>query len=395
MAVQTARWLAVAGLLMSASVHAAPGPYTKLGDEVVALVRTRFHDAQKGAAWADAHQGYAADVKDAEDFARRTNAALAELKVSHTTYYPKQSPGHAAVSSIFQGFLKPKKVEATGIGADVMETPDGFFVRHVFVEGPAAKAGLLRGDRLLTVEGQPFHPWRAFANRAGRATRLTVERTKGAEPLSLTVTPRSMDPRKEWLAYQKASSRVVEHQGRRVAYQHLFSCAGEDHQQLLEETLQDAFADAEALVVDFRDGWGGCSPAFVNLFNPQVPTMVSTGRDGKTQTLSMAWHKPVVLLVNGNSRSGKELVAFVLKRHRLATLVGQHTAGAVMAGGPQKLSNGDLLYLAVMDGTVDGERLEGVGVPVDVEVPDGLPYAVGVDPQKARALDVAASLVKG
>ncbi|TSC23979.1 S41 family peptidase [Corallococcus sp. Z5C101001] len=396
MTIRATRWWVMTGLLLAGSVQAAtpPGSYAKLGDEVVGLVRTRFFDAAKGTAWADAHQGYAADAKDAEDFARRTNAALAELKASHTAYYPKQAPGHAEVSAIFQAFLQQKKVEATGIGVDVMETPEGFFVRHVFTDGPGARAGLLRGDRLVTVEGQPFHPWHAFTNRAGKATRLTVERVKGAAPLSLTVTPHRLDPRQEWLAYQKASSRVVERQGHRVAYQHVYACTGEQFQQQLEESMQDTFAKADALVVDFRDGWGGCNPAFVNLFNPQVPALVSTGRDGQARPFAPSWRKPVVLLVNGNSRSGKELVASSMKRHQLATLVGERTAGAVLGGGPQKLSNGDLLYLAVMDVKVDGERLEGVGVPVDVEVPDALPYAAGVDPRKERALDVAASLVK-
>ncbi|MGE6762791.1 S41 family peptidase [Corallococcus interemptor] len=394
MTVRTARWW-VAGLLVVASSAQAASPFAKRGEEIVTLVRTRFVDAAKGAAWADAHQGYAAGAKDVEDFTRRTNAALAELKASHTAYYPKESPGHAEVTSIFQTFLKQETITATGIGVDVRETPDGFFVRHVFADGPGAKAGLLRGDRLVTVEGKPFHPWHAFTNRAGKATRLTVERVKGAAPLALTVTPRRMNPRKEWLAVQKASSQVVERQGRRVAYQHVYACAGEEYQRALEEALQDTFADADALVIDFRDGWGGCSPAFINLFNPQVSLLLNTGRDGKTHPYALSWRKPVVLLVNGNSRSGKELVAFAMKRHRLATLVGERTAGAVLAGGPQKLSNGDLLYLAVMDVTVDGERLEGVGVPVDVEVPDALPYAGGADPQRERALDVAASQVKG
>jgi carboxyl-terminal processing protease len=394
--VRTAWAWVVPGLLLAGSIQAAtpPGPWAKTGDEIVGLVRERFYDPRKGAAWADAHQGYAADAKDAEDFARRTNAALAELKASHTAYYPKQSPGHADVSAIFQHFLKRKTVETSSIGVDVMETPDGHFVRHVFTDGPGAKAGLLRGDRLVAVEGRPFHPWHAFTNRAGRPTRLTVERTQGARALALTVTPRRVNPREEWLAYQKASSRVVELKGRRIAYQHVYACTGAEYQQALEEALQDTFRGADALVVDFRDGWGGCSPAFVNLFNRQVPTLTSTGRDGKANAFEASWHKPVVLLVNDNSRSGKELVASTLKRHQLATLVGQRTAGAVLGGGPQPLANGDLLYLAVADVTVDGERLEGVGVPVDEEVLDALPYAAGADPLKERALEVAASAVK-
>ncbi|MFP2923744.1 S41 family peptidase [Pyxidicoccus sp. 3LG] len=378
-------------LFATGAPAAAPAPYLKPGEEVVNHVRTRFLDPKKAEAWASKHQGYGAAATDAQDFARRTNAALAELGASHTVLYPRGSVGHTSLSAIFQEFLKLPRVEYASIGADLVETPEGVFVRHVFAASPAARAGLLRGDRLVSVEGKPFRPLDSFEGRAGKPTRLSVERTRGAAPLTLTVTPRKVNPKAEWLDVQRASSRIVEHAGRRVAYQHLYSCAGTEHQELLHEALMDSFASADALVIDFRDGWGGCNTDFLNLFNPLVPFFTSIDRAGKRVTRATTWRKPVVLLVNGNSRSGKEMVAQAMKKHGRGTLVGQRTAGAVLAGTPLRLSNGDLLYLAVSDVEVDGMRLEGRGVPVDVEVPDALPYAAGKDPQLDKALDVAAS----
>ncbi|MFY2556336.1 S41 family peptidase [Corallococcus terminator] len=364
-------------------------PFLKPGDEVVEHVRKRFHDAKRGEAWATKHQGYGAAATNEEDFARLTRAALAELNASHTAFYPRGSEGYAGLSSIFQHYLKLPKVDAPSIGADVLETPDGFFVRHVFANGPAAKAGLLRGDRLISVEGQPFKSVSTLTKRAGKPTRFSIERTQGATPLTLSITPRLINPKTEWLDTQKASSRIVVRDGHRVAYQQLYSCAGPEHQDLLEETLAGDFSSADALVIDFRDGWGGCNPTFLNLFNRTVPVFTSISREGRRNAWSATWRKPVVLLVNGNSRSGKEMVALVMKQHALATLVGQRTAGAVLAGTPLRLSSGDLLYLAVEDIEVDGVRLEGQGVPVDVEVPDSLPFASGKDPQLDKALDVA------
>ncbi|MCP3099095.1 S41 family peptidase [Myxococcus sp. K15C18031901] len=390
-----ARGALLAGCLLLASVvqAATPPPFAKLGDEVVELVRTRFFDAKRAEAWATAHQGYGAAATSAEDFERRTTEVLSELKASHTAYYPRGSQGHTALSAIFQRYLELARVDAPSIGADVQETPEGFFLRHVFVGGPAAKAGLLRGDRLVSVEGKPFVSLAALDARVGKPTRFGVERTRGGEPLTLTVTPRRVNPKGEWLEAQQASSRVVERSGRRVAYQQLYSCAGPEHQQKLEETLGGDFAQADALVLDFRDGWGGCNPQFLNLFDRAVPTFTGIRRDGTRNTWAPTWRKPVVLLVNDNSRSGKELVAFAMKRHGLATLVGQRTAGAVLAGTPLRLSNGALLYLAVEDVEVDGTRLEGQGVPVDVEVADSLPFAGGGDVQLDKALDVAARAV--
>ena len=71
---------------------------------------------------------------------------------------------------------------------------------------------------------------------------------------------------------------------------------------------------------------------FLDAFNPHVPTMEVTGRDGKKNASLPVWKKPVVLIIDENVRSGKEMVALMLKKHRIATLVGERSAGAVMAG---------------------------------------------------------------
>jgi carboxyl-terminal processing protease len=386
------RWIAVGLWLVGASAWAqAPGSFTKLGDEVVSQVRERFYDAKKAAEWARSHQGYGAAAKTEEDFERLTQQALAELKASHTAYYPQESVGYVGLSSIFRSFLKLKEVDFVSLGVDVAERPEGLFVRHVFPGGPADKAGLKRGDRIVSVEGKPFHPVRSVKDRAGKPTQVTVERAKGARPLTLTVTPRRIDPKTEWLEVQEKSSRILERGGKRVAYQHVYSCAGSEHQEALAEYLLGKAQEADALVVDLRDGWGGCNVDFLNLFNTRLPVYTSVGRDGKQVVTMGSWVKPVVLLVNGGSRSGKELVTFAMKQREMAQVVGERTAGAVLAGTPLRLSNGDLLYLAVMDGTIDGTRLEGVGVTPDIEVPEALPYAAGKDPQLEKALEVAAA----
>lgn len=387
------RWIAVLLWGLGASAWAqAPGRFTKQGDEIVTEVRQRFYDAKKAEAWAARHKGYAAAAKDEADFERLTHAALAELQTSHTAYYARDTLGHVGLQSVFRWALKLKKVEYVSMGVDVAERPEGLFVRHVFPGGPAEKAGLLRGDRIVSVEGQPYQPVRSLKERADKPTRVTVERVKGSPLLTLTVTPRLVDAKAEWLEAQEKSSHVVARGDKRVAYQYVYSCAGSEHQDALAEYILYRLEDADALVVDFRDGWGGCSAEFLNLFNPNLPVLTSVERNGKQHVTRPSWLKPVVLLVNGNSRSGKELVAFAMKQRAMATLVGERTAGAVLSGAPVTLSNGDLLYVAVMDGTIDGTRLEGVGVGVDVEVPDSLPYAAGKDPQLDKAIEVAASL---
>ncbi len=218
---------------------------------------------------------------------------------------------------------------------------------------------------------------------------MTDERTAGGEPDELTVTPRHINPKDEWLEAQREGSRVITRDGVDVAYVPMLWCVGEEVAELTSTQFAVDFRDADALVLDFRDGWGGCNPDFLNHFNTVPPVLTLVDRDGERRTFDPQWRKPLYLLINGGSRSGKEVVAHAVRSHDLGTLVGARTAGFVVGGRPYLLSDQSLLYLAVVDSLVDGERLEGVGVTPHVEVPDGLEYAAGADPQLERAVELA------
>jgi carboxyl-terminal processing protease len=345
--------------------------FSALGKEIVELVRDHFMDAEKATRWAERHAGYAEGIRDRSAFRDATRQILAELETSHTQYYIPEDPGYYDLLAIFEPFLKrDPKTESVGLA-----TADGFVVR-AFAGGPAAAAGLRRGDRIVS------------QTREGTEVVLEVQSRRDGPSRTVRLTPRLISPKEEWLEHQRAGSRVIEHKGRRIAYAPLWSCAGEEHQDLLEEALQGDLAEADALVIDFRGGWGGCNTTFVQLFDPAAPDLTRIERDGKRTTYSASWRKPLAILIDGGTRSGKEMVSQALQRSKRATLVGERTAGAVVAGRINLLSDGSLVFLAVHDIEVEGERLEGVGVKPDVEVPAGLEFAEGRDPQLERALDL-------
>lgn len=66
----------------------------------------------------------------------------------------------------------------------------------------------------------------------------------------------------------------------------------------------------------------------------------------------------------------------------------------MLSGRLNVLADGSLLYLAVADALIDGRRLEGIGVPPDIEVPFDVRYAAGADPQLERAPQEAVRLVR-
>jgi len=245
------------------------------------------------------------------------------------------------------------------------------------------------GDRILTANGQTFSPIESFAGRAGKPVKLEVQRSRGAAPISVVVTPQSTRPHEELRQATADSWHILPHKGRRIAYIHMWSWATIEFQKvLLDSIIKSNTEGVDGFILDIRDGWGGAHLNYLGVFWRDVPLLERISREGKKGPFDTQIRKPAVLLVNEGTRSGKETIAYGAKKHRLARLVGERTAGAVVAGGPICLSDGSLLMLAQSEGRVDGVRLEGVGVSPDIEVPFDFRYAAGNDPQLTRALDV-------
>jgi carboxyl-terminal processing protease len=86
---------------------------------------------------------------------------------------------------------------------------------------------------------------------------------------------------------------------------------------------------------------------YLNLFNRRIPVMESTSRGGQVTRVPFYWRKPVALLVNEWTRSGKELFAFGFRKYGYGPVVGARTSGAVLGARAFPIGGGGLLYLAV------------------------------------------------
>src|SRR5207253_1593890 len=251
---------------------------------------------------------------------------------------------------------------------------------------PAQQAGLRAGDEIIAADGTAFEPIGSFRGKVGKSVDLEVHR--GASVVQIPVMPVDLEPTRMFLRGLESSARVIESNGRRIGYVHVWCYAGYIYQRALENLLaKGALKNADALIWDLRDGWGGAVPEYLDLFNARAPTMQVTDRNGVSEFENVKWRKPVAMLINGGTRSGKEVLAYGFKKYRLGEVIGTRTEGAVLAA-TAFLIGGGLLLLAVEDVHVDGERLEGVGVAPTIEVqadPDSMDRS---DPQLNRAIAV-------
>lgn len=363
-----------------------------------------FYDASmNGVDWnkvRDELQPKARASASAAELSAVINDALAQLHASHTEHYFQDQREYYELLSVFfpEGVparpgskITPGPVQYVGIGLAATMINGRAYAADVYDGGPAADAGILAGDELIAVEGGPWGDVAPFREREGKPTKVTIQRSADASSRrDVMVTPVMIRPRELFLKSVEKSARLIEREGKQIGYVRVRSYASPLYHEAVKDLLAEKLANADGLVIDIRGGWGGANPSYMDIFNPTAPSLLYQDRQGKERTVSPTWRKPVAMLIDGGSRSGKEVLAYAFKKHKIGVLVGERTAGAVLAGTPRPLADGSVLYIAVGKVLVDGETIEGIGVEPDVVVKRELPYCAGWDAQVEAAVGVVA-----
>ncbi|BAY36296.1 peptidase S41 [Nostoc sp. NIES-2111] len=381
-------------------------PETQIFEQVWHTVNDNFYDPKlNGVNWAAIKTKYQPQLersKSSKEVANVFNQMLSELKTSHTHYYTQDESAYYQLLGIFYArstdlpkrlreIFSKGKFEYTGIGLFTKDINGKTFISSILDDSPAAKAGLKVGDEIISVDGKEYQPIRSFAGKVGQKVKILIQRSPQlSSRQEVAVVPKIYDAGTMFLEAQTASIQVIEQANRKIGYIHIWSNAADQYQQTLQdELIYGRLKNAEGLILDLRDGWGGGEISYLNIFTAEkTPSLTSVQRNGRRYTYYYQWKKPVVMLVNEGSRSSKEILAFNFQQNQIGPVIGTKTTGAVVAGRPYIMQDGSLLYLAVADVFLNGnQRLEGKGVTPDIEVPFSIEYAQGADPQKQKAVE--------
>ena len=280
-----------------------------------------------------------------------------------------------------------------GIGAEIQSKGGQILIVAPLDGSPAQSAGLKPGDVILQVDGQDI---------TGRPLEQVVQEISGPAGTSLTLTiltPASARTRQVTLTRAAFQMHLVTWRrlpGTKIVQLRIAAFdkgAAADLRKTLIEIKKESVT---GLALDLRNNPGGLLNEAVDSASEFLEggniLLVRNARGMQKAVPAKAGGEatqiPLVVLVNGGTASGAEIVAGALRDAHRASLVGETTFGTGTVLSEFKLSDGSALLLAIEEWlTPSGDVIWHKGITPSVLVTLA-PGASPIFPETERAMTV-------
>ena len=222
-----------------------------------------------------------------------------------------------------------------GVGVQFNMVDDTLLVVQTIVKGPSEKAGIIAGDRIVSVDGQPI-----AGVKMSREDIMTRLRGKKGTVVRIGVVRRSV---KEVLYFNVVRDKIPLY----TIYARYMIAPGIGYIRIenFGENTYKEFTDAvqllqqqgmQRLILDLQDNGGGVLTAATDIVNEFLNSgdliVYTEGRKIKRQAYTARNHgrlreMPVVVLVNEFSASASEIIAGAIQDQDRGTIVGRRSFG--------------------------------------------------------------------
>ncbi len=318
------------------------------------------------------------------------NSAIAGMVYSLDDKYSAFIENKAASS--LDEELKGKFI---GLGVQVSSNDEGqIVVVSVFDDSPAAKAEIRPLDIITKVDSKEYNAnnmeeMTTYIKSSKVGDKKSFEILRNGEVINLEITLDEVEIKSVYSYY-------VQRNNKNIGVVVISNFAGNTYDQLVKAYKELQKNNVHALVVDLRGNGGGylTSAKDVSSLFLDKGMVIFMKTDGdKTETIKSNDERlidiPVVLLVDGNTASGSEVVVSSLRNNLNSEIVGTKTYGKGMIQKLQDLGNNKLVKYSVQEWlTSVGQQVEGIGISptIEVELDTNLAY----DNQLETAIDTAA-----
>ena len=301
------------------------------------------------------------DEKKVEDAAA---AAMVDALGDRWSHYQS-----AEIYELYQNVMSNTYV-GVGMAISVSQDGQGLDITQVEDEGPAQKAGVLAGDRLVAVDGTDIR---------GMALSEVGKLLKGEEGTSVALTL-VRDQQTLELSVERGRLKSVVTTGQLlpegvglITIANFDDRCAEETVKVIEQLREQG---ATALVFDVRNNPGGYKRELVELLDYLLPegplfrTMDYRGKERVDTSDADCLKMPMAVIMNLESYSASEFFAAALSEYDAAVTVGEKTFGKGYFQNTYELKDGSAVTLSIGQYyTPEGVSLAGVGLTPDVEVP--------------------------
>lgn len=263
-----------------------------------------------------------------------------------------------------------------GIGVELKAEATGARVMRPLQNGPAEKAGIARGDLILSANGQNLAGLNLeematiIRGPIGSMLLLKVQRGDSAAQM--------MSLRRNTIEQKSVSEIRMISSAEKVGYIRIDKFAA-DTTQLVEQGMWNLYNQGmTSLVIDVRGNPGGLLTTAVELSDMFLPqgTIVSTrGRDARDNSQEVAhvektWKIPLTVLVDENSASASEIFAAAIQENKRGLVIGtkSYGKGTVQTHFTMQTTNGNLKLTTAKFYSPIGREMAGQGVTPDIFV---------------------------
>jgi len=261
----------------------------------------------------------------------------------YTRYYDEQGVEDYKIKS---------RGEYGGIGARSLFKDKHLFIREVYADNPAAKAGLKAGDEIIKINNVWVKDYEGTAiNTLLKGlpdTKVTVKVKRNGKKIDAEITRKTIeiDP----VPFHK----MIDDEVGYMAFVKFNKKASARVKEVYDELKEDGM---KKLIIDVRSNPGGLLNEvvkIVNYFVPKDQIVVTTkskvkkwSNTYKTKNEPIDLEIPIVILVNGRSASASEILAGSLQDLDRAVVIGERSFGKGLVQRTRRLPYGTQMKLTI------------------------------------------------
>lgn len=243
----------------------------------------------------------------------------------------------------------------SGVGIEFIIRDDTIRVQNVIKDGPANRAGLLAGDKIVSINGKPFvgkivtneEAMHRLKGPKDSKVLIGVKRFGEKGVKIFTVTRGDISVNSISACYMINDT---------TGYIRVKSFGERTYAEMLSALQTLNIEGADHLIIDLRDNGGGILEAAVQMANEFLPKnrliVYTQGRKSpraeyRSNGKGSYQHIPMVVLINEGTASAAEIFAGAMQDNDRATIVGRRSFGKGLVQQQIQFPDGSMIRLTV------------------------------------------------